>query len=123
EAPRGAGGDVAARPARPVESDAFLRYARTAGIKPPLDVGARLAAMEYRGDGDAGIHQTQLHVSASLVRHGADDEAIVALLMAATHEAVGLGGAHWNWVREEQNVRAMIGSARAKFVAQPVAET
>lgn len=118
EAPRAASDDDkagAGARARPSESDAFLRYARSAGVKPPIDVGARLAAMEYLGAGDAGIHQTQLHVSASMVRHGADDEAIVALVMAATHEAVGLAGANWNWVREERNVREMIRSARAKF--------
>lgn len=100
---------------RPAESDVFLRYAQACKIKPPVDVGARLAAMEYLGAGDSGIHQTQLHVSASLVRHGASDDEIAALLLQATQEAVGVAGASWNWQREEKNIRAMIASARAKF--------
>jgi P4 family phage/plasmid primase-like protien len=126
EAPGGSASGSGRRPTERAESNAFLKYAATAGIKPPIDVGARLAAMEYLGVGDSGIHQTQLHVSASLVRHGHADEDIVALLMAATHEAVGLAGAHWNWQREEQNVRQMIRSAREKFghaePAEPASE-
>ena len=113
---------AAKRHPRPAESDAFLRYAQTAGIKPPIDVGARLAAMEYLGTGDQSVHQTQLHVSASLVMHGAGEEAIVGLLLAATREAVGLAGEHWNWRREEKNLRAMTLSARAKFGERAPAE-
>jgi len=100
---------------RPVESDVFLRYAQACKIKPPIDVGARLAAMEYLGAGDTGIHQTQLHVSASLVRHGTGDDEIAELLLRATQEAVGVAGANWNWQREEKNIRAMIATARDKF--------
>jgi P4 family phage/plasmid primase-like protien len=118
EAPRAAK-KMSSGNGHPVESDAFLAYAKAAGVRAPLDVGARLAAMEYLGAGDAGVHQTQLHVSASLVTHGADDEAIVGLLMAATREAVGLAGSNWNWNREEKNILAMIASARTKFDASP----
>src|SRR5262245_27673440 len=79
----------------------YLEYARRFGLRPPLDVEARLSAMSYMADGDAGVHQTQLHVSAALVVRGADDEAIVELLLEATRRAAGIYAASWNWKREE----------------------
>ena len=103
-------------PARRIaELDVFARYAATCHIKPPIDIGARLAAMEYLGEGDRSVHQTQLHVSASMVKHGAGDDEIAELLLKATQEAVGVAGAAWNWQREERNIRSMIATARQKF--------
>lgn len=102
-------------------SDPFSEYAKQAGIKIPVDIEQRIAAMSYLADSDAGIHQTQLHVSASMVAQGEDDEKIVALLLAATRDAAGLAGENWNWKREERIIRTMIASARAKFTPRPLA--
>lgn len=117
---------VIARPTPPsaadtpgVEADPFIEAAKRFGFKPPMDVEQRLAAMTYLGDLDSGIHQTQLHVSASLVTQGVDDNAIVELLLDATKRAVGVAGANWNWKREERNIRKLIESARTKFVSAP----
>ncbi|MAE44360.1 MAG: hypothetical protein CMF63_05165, partial [Magnetovibrio sp.] len=44
----------------------YLAAAKRSGFKPPLDVEQALAAVTYLGEGDTGIHQTQLRVSASL---------------------------------------------------------
>lgn len=100
-------------------SDPFSAYAEQAGIRIPVDVQQRLAAMSYLADGDAGIHQTQLHVSASMVATGEDDDKIVEMLLAATRAAAGLAGENWNWKREDRNIRAMVASARAKFAVAP----
>ena len=114
---------------RIAELDVFARYAAACRIKPPIDIGARLAAMEYLGEGDRSVHQTQLHVSASMVKHGAGDDEIAELLLKATQEAVGVAGATWNWQREERNIRSMIATARQKFgnpgqtsIEEPAAE-
>lgn len=102
--------------------DPFSAYAEQAGIRIPVDVQQRLAAMSYLSDGDTGIHQTQLHVSASMVSTGEDDDKIVELLLEATRAAAGLAGENWNWKREERNLRRMIETARTKFAAAPKAE-
>lgn len=94
----------------------YLAAAARLGFKPPLDVETALAAMTYLGNGDTGVHQTQLRVSASLVAQGVPDDEIVTLLMAATMRAAGLHARTWNWRREERALRAMIATARAKFV-------
>ncbi|MEI8397338.1 MAG: hypothetical protein WCF85_21680, partial [Rhodospirillaceae bacterium] len=77
---------------RPVAQDdnPYLVAAARLGFKPPLDVEKALAAMSYLGNGDSGIHQTQLRVSASLAAQGVPEEEIVTLLMAATMRAAGL---------------------------------
>lgn len=95
--------------------DPYAAAARALGFKPPIDVETALEEMTYLADGDRGVHQTQLKVSAALVAQGAGDEEIVALLLAATHRAVGSDGSMWNWVREEKAIRQMIASARKKF--------
>lgn len=107
----------------PAETDPFLGYAACAGIKMPIDVEQRLAAMSYLADGDAGIHQTQLHVSASLASQGVEDDEIVEVLIDATKHASGLHGANWNWKREDRNIRRMIATAREKFAKQPARST
>lgn len=98
------------------DDNPYLAAARSLGFKPPLDVEKALAAMAYLGDGDHGIHQTQLRVSASLAAQGLPEDEIVTLLMAATARAAGCHSASWNWKREERALRAMIASARTKFV-------
>ncbi|CAK0777380.1 hypothetical protein WCLP8_560013 [uncultured Gammaproteobacteria bacterium] len=98
------------------DDNPYLAAAARLGFKPPLDVEKALAAMSYLGTGDAGIHQTQLRVSASLVAQGVDEDEIVTLLMAATLRAAGLHARTWNWRREERAIRTMIATARTKFV-------
>ncbi len=107
------------------EDNPYLAAASRLGFKPPLDVEKALAAMNYLGNGDTGIHQTQLRVSASLVAQGVDDDEIVTVLMAATTRAAGEHGRSWNWRREERAIRAMIVTARSKFVkpAEPAPAT
>lgn len=96
--------------------DPYAEFAKRYGFKAPIDVEARLAAMSYMADGDAGIHQTQLSCSASLVAQGhASDEGIAMALLSATQAAAGHYGLSWNWRREEKAIANMIATARAKF--------
>ena len=85
----------------------FLTIARQQGFKPPIDVEERLAAMQYQGPEDAGIHRTQLAVSASLLHQGMAVDEVVALLLEATHGAAGEAGQKWNWRREERELHGM----------------
>ena len=87
--------------------DPFLATARRQGFKPPVDVEARLAAMQYQGAGDCGIHFTQLAVSASLLNHGTSIDDVVTMLLDATRAAAGEAGQRWNWIREERELRGM----------------
>lgn len=107
-----AAGGAAHRP----DDNPYLAAAARLGFKPPLDVETALAAMTYLGDGDTGVHQTQLRVSASLAAQGVAEDEIVTLLLAATTRAAGPHGRTWNWRREERALRAMIATARTKFV-------
>jgi hypothetical protein len=95
-------------------SDPYSEFAARYGFKAPIDVEERLAAMTYMANDDASVHQTQLHVSASLVNQGMDDDEIVKILIEATQAAAGHYGATWNWRREEKNIRGMIESWKAK---------
>lgn len=97
------------------DDNPYLAAARRLGFKPPLDVEQALVAMHYLGEGDSGIHQTQLRVSASLASQDIDEDEIVAILLDATRAAAGRHGSTWNWRREEAAIRRMIASARAKF--------
>src|SRR5262252_1928537 len=92
----------------------FLTIARQQGFKPPIDVEERLAAMQYQGPEDAGIHRTQLAVSASLLHQGMTVDEVVALLLEATHGAAGDAGQKWNWRREERELHGMCVAWLAK---------
>jgi hypothetical protein len=76
-------------------------------FKPPIDVKRRLAAMQYQGPGESGIHFTQLAVSASLLTRGVSINAVVAALLTATRIAAGKAGQTWNWQREERDLLRM----------------
>jgi hypothetical protein len=88
---------------------AFGRQHGGDGHRPPIDVEARLAAMQYRGVGDAGIHVTQLQVSAALLSRGIPVDEAVERLLAATRAAAERAGvaARWDWAREERDIRDM----------------
>lgn len=90
----------------------FLEQAEKFGFRPPLDVEARLAQMEHRGEGDRSIHMTQLSVTASLMSRGTGEDEITERVLAATREAVG--DAKWNWKKEEEAIRAMCRDWAAK---------
>jgi hypothetical protein len=109
---------VEMRPAPVLDDDPWIAASLMLTTRPPVDIAARLAAMTYQGVEAAGIHETQLSVSSSLVAHGIDDEAIVVMIMEATMRASGHLGLNWNWDREERAVRGLISSARAKFAPE-----
>jgi P4 family phage/plasmid primase-like protien len=96
------------------EVNPWLTVAARFGIKPPIDVEQRLAAMQFQGAGDAAIHPTQLAVSASLLTHGSGIDEVVTTLLDATRAAAGQFGERWNWQREEHAVRKMCESWLAK---------
>ncbi|MET4514343.1 hypothetical protein [Bradyrhizobium sp. I1.7.5] len=52
------------------DGDFFAQYAKEHGIKPPIDVIARLEGMMYMGPGDSSIHQTQIQCAASMLSTG-----------------------------------------------------
>jgi hypothetical protein len=97
------------------DDNPYLAAARMLSWKPSVDIAARLSAMIYLGDGEAGIHATQLSVSASLVAQGEDDDEIVTMLLAETQRAAGPLAPNWNWTREEAALRRMVLSAKPKF--------
>jgi P4 family phage/plasmid primase-like protien len=96
----------------------FLAFGDSLGFKPAIDVKKALSAMSYAGTGDAGIHQTQLRVSASMIARGQDDDEIVEKLLAATRVTAGEHGKSWDWVKEEQAIRKMIATGREKYGTQ-----
>ncbi|WP_354097197.1 phage/plasmid primase, P4 family [Bradyrhizobium sp. S3.2.12] len=85
--------------------DFFAQYAREHGIKPPIDVEARLKAMIYMGGGDNSIHQTQIQCAASMLSRGVPVDRVVDVLLQATRIAAGDYGKRWNWRIEERNIR------------------
>jgi hypothetical protein len=101
-------------PIPPVDNP-YLDFANRAGFKPPVDVAQRLGAMTYMGAGDAGVHQTQLQVTASLVRQGVPIPEIVDLVLAASKCAAGDYAARWNWARETRNIEKMCTGALEKY--------
>lgn len=103
-----------ASPPTAAPDNPFAEFAKRFAFKAPIDCRKRLEAMTYLGLGEAGIHQTQLQVSASLVGQGLEDDEIVALVLDATARAAGLAGEQWNWSREEANLRRMIADWRKK---------
>jgi RecA-family ATPase len=85
----------------------WLTVAGRFGNKPPIDVEARLAAMQYRGAVDSGIHATQVSVSAALLNRGQPIDEVIDILLTATRTAAGQFGERWNWRREERAIRSM----------------
>jgi P4 family phage/plasmid primase-like protien len=97
----------------------FLKAARALGYKPPVDVEARLAAMELGGPGETSIHNTQLSVSASMLSAGVDEDEVVAVLLEATAHAAGAYGANWNWRKEEKALHQMCKTWLVKHPPKP----
>ena len=93
-------------------SNPFLEAAKRLAFKAPIDVQARLAAMEFKGDGDTSIHSTQLSVTAALTIAGWAEDDVVEAVLEATKAAVP--GRNWNWVAEEKAIRKMCRDAAEK---------
>ena len=98
----------------PIEDNPWLAVAGQFGIKPPIDVEQRLAAMRYGGGGDSSVHQTQISVTAALLTRGHPLDEVVATVLAATRVAAGQYAERWNWSREERAVRKMCTDWLAK---------
>ena len=81
-------------------------HAATDERKPPIDVEARLAAMQFEGPGDSSIHQTQLSVMASLLRSGVALEEAARIVLDATRAAVA-DDPQWNWRKEQLTILRM----------------
>jgi putative DNA primase/helicase len=79
-------------------------------MTPPIDVAGRLAEMTYHGPGESSVHNTQLSVTAAMLRRGYPVDEVVARVMEATAIAAGREGAGWDWRAEERTVRAMCRS-------------
>ena len=90
---------------------------KSAQDKAPIDVEARLVAMQFEGAGDASVHQTQLSVTASLLRTGVALEETTRQVLEATRTAVAndLRAAKWNWRREERKIQLMGAAFIAKY--------
>src|SRR4029077_20162681 len=86
------------------EHNLFEDYAARFGVKEPVDVEARLAAMRYHGAGDSGIHMTQLSTTASLLQAGESKAEAVARVLEAT-KAVAPPG--WDWTLEKRELGRM----------------
>jgi P4 family phage/plasmid primase-like protien len=103
------------------DQNPFLRQAQEQGFRAPIDVEQRLADMVVGGDGETGVHQTQLSCTASLMHAGVDIEDAVTMVLDATRE---LGGTeNWNWVQEELTIREMCTDAIKKFQKEPSRST
>jgi len=75
----------------------------------PVNVDARLAAMQWQGAGDSSIHLTQLHVTAALTSAGEPVTETVEKVLAATR-AVAVGDpdhGKWNWGMERRELERM----------------
>jgi hypothetical protein len=70
---------------------------------------ATARAMEFQGPGEDSIHQTQLSVTASLLRSGVALEEVTRIVLEATRAAV-LGdprAGKWSWRREARKILRM----------------
>jgi len=86
-------------------------------IPASVDIEQRLTAMSHHATDGTGLHDTQLSVTAALLRRGYSVDYVVARVLAATQRAVGAEGLNWNWTVTERELRGMCRTWLAK---QPV---
>ena len=103
------------------EVNPYLAIAKVLGLKPPIDIQKRLAAMTYMGGDDSSIHETQIQVSASMLNAGIAIDDVVTTVLEATHAAAGDYGNRWNWKREEKEIRRACETWLAKHPVKTVA--
>jgi hypothetical protein len=96
-------------------ANAFEAYA-AAAIPAPVDVEARLAAMDWHGAGDTSVHATQLSVTASLINAGLSRDEAIEHVLAATMQKPFANG--WNAKAERRTLEGMCDTWLAK-TAQP----
>jgi hypothetical protein len=80
----------------------------------PVDVGARLAAMQHQGPDGSSIHTTQLAASAAMLNRGVPLDEVVRTILEATRRAAGAAGERWDWRAEERNIRGMCAKWQQK---------
>jgi len=107
-------GSSARQPQAHPIADPFTTLAEKQILIAPINVEERLAEMQYRGPGETGIHNTQLSVTAALLKRGYRINTVIEQVLAATVEAAGREGAGWDWRKEARDLRAMCKSWLAK---------
>jgi hypothetical protein len=88
-------------------SDPFMQLGEEQCVRAPIDVEQRLEEMTYHAPDGTSIHNTQLSVSAALLKRGHSIDDVVERVIAATREAAGREGFGWDWAAERKAVRAM----------------
>ena len=63
--------------------------------------------MRFGGAGDAGVHATQVSVTAALLCRGMSVDEVVETVLGATRRAAGDAGSTWDWKVEELGLRRM----------------
>jgi hypothetical protein len=76
-----------------------------------VDVDARLAAMEYGADGDAGINATYTAVIPSMLRTGTHPDEVLERCVDAAMAAAARAGLQWDRAAEVRRVASSILSA------------
>jgi hypothetical protein len=110
---------ISRKGAAPATDNPFLAVNMPGGGGAPVDIGVRLAAMQYQGEGDTSIHQTQVSVTAAMLNRGVPTNEVVRTVLDATRKAAGAAGERWDWQREERDILAMCASwARKKLNGQ-----
>jgi P4 family phage/plasmid primase-like protien len=99
------------------ETNPFLRVAAEQAYRAPVDVAQRLRDMRVGGEGDAGVHATQLSCTASMVANDMEEDEIVRLVLDATQALEGTDG--WNWRDEERTIRNMCSDFEKKLERRP----
>jgi AAA domain-containing protein len=89
-------------PRLPEKGDEAPHSAFDIGGEAPVDVEPRLAAMQYQGVGDRGIHRTQLQCMAALLRRGTSLTDAANIVYDATRAAMvnDPHAANWDWSKE-----------------------
>ena len=100
---------------RDSETEAFAALGEE--NKPPIDVDQRLADMRYKGEGETGVHKTQLSVTAALLNRGVPIDDVIEIVLMATRKAAGKDVDGWDWYAEEQNILDMCESVAQKTSA------
>jgi hypothetical protein len=89
------------------DNDPWSVFGKEETIKAPVDVEERLAEMHYGNTDETGIHNTQLSVTAALLTRGWSVDDVVFKVMGATVVAAGPAGRGWDWIAEEEDLRAL----------------
>ena len=53
--------------------------------------------MRYKGEGETGVHKTQLSVTAALLNRGVPIDDVIEIVLMATRKAAGKDVDGWDW--------------------------